>query len=202
MTDIVHVPETIAESPSALRELAYLEDIPIAFPVLDSGGWKSLPPVDAVGTLVSNAVVTARLSIANPVRPCFSHWTVVNYSFYLGQLSFALGTPIPLFLQLSNDRATNFDVDSIDVRLVRTLTNRSVTGGERKLDVARAAFWPAPGSSSHRTKLWGEVIAGRSLTPSFVFSKCSVQVYALSLCVLMPVDMSSWHMAVFDRALS
>src|SRR6267154_3654636 len=119
-------------------------------------------------------------------------------SFYLGQLSFALGTPIPLFLELSNDRAANFDLDSIDVRLVRTLTTRSITGGERKLDVARATFWPAPSSSSHRIKLWGEVITGRSLTPSFVFSKCSVQVYALSLCVLMPVHMSSWHMAVFD----
>jgi hypothetical protein len=112
-------------------------------------------------------------------------------SFYLGQLSFALGTPIPLFLELSNDKAANFDLDSIDVRLVRTLTTRSLTGGVRKLDVARAAFWPAPGSSSHRIKLLGEVIASRRLTPSFVFSKCSVQVYALSLCVLMPVDMSS-----------
>jgi len=81
MTDIVHVPETIAEKPSALRKLAYLEDILIAMPVLDSGGWKSLPPVEAVGTLISNAVVTARLSIANPVRPCFSHLTVFNVHF-------------------------------------------------------------------------------------------------------------------------
>jgi hypothetical protein len=112
-------------------------------------------------------------------------------SFYLGQLSFALGTPIPLFLELSNDRAAILDLDSIDVRLVRALTNRSVTGGERKLDIARAAFWPAPSSSPHRIKLWGEVMAGRSLTPSFVFSKCSMQVYALSLCVPMLVDMSS-----------
>lgn len=192
MTDIVHVPETIAEKPSALRELAYLEDIPIALPILDSGGWKSLPPVEVVGNLVSNAVLTARLSIANPVRPsCFSHLTAINVLFYLGQLSFALGTPIPLFLELSNDTAANIDLDSIDVRLVRTLANRSVTGGERKLDVARAVFWPAPGSSPHRIKLWGEIMAGRSLTPSFVFSKCSVQVYALSLYVLMPVDMSS-----------
>src|SRR6266576_4361180 len=104
-------------------------------------------------------------------------------SFCLGQLSFALGTPIPLFLELSNGRAAKFHPDSIDVRLVRILTTRSVTGGERKLDVAHAAFWPAPGSSSHRIRLWGEVITGRSLTPSFVFSKCSVQVYALSLYV-------------------
>lgn len=102
-------------------------------------------------------------------------------SYYLEKLSFALGTPIPLFLELlSNDSAANFDLDSIDVRLVRTLTTRIVTGGVRKLAVARAAFWPAPGSSPRWIKLWGEVIASRSLTPSFVFSKCSVQVYALS----------------------
>ncbi len=112
-------------------------------------------------------------------------------SFYLGQMSFALGTPIPLFLELSYDRAAYVDLASIDVRLVRTLTSRSITGGVRRLDVGRAAFWSAPGSSPHRLKLWGEVIAGKSLTPGFIFSKCSVQVYGLSLCVLMPVDMSS-----------
>lgn len=197
------MPETIAENPSAVRKLAYLEDVPIALPVLDSGGWKVLPPVEVVGTLtlVPGAIMTARLSIANPVRPCFSHLTVVDGSYYPGQLSFALGTPIPLFLELTNGKAENC-VDSIDARLVRTVTTHSVPAGVRKLDVARAVFWPAPGSSSHRIRLWGEVIAGRSLTPSFVFSKCSVQVFALSLCVLMPVDMSSWHMAVFDCALS
>jgi hypothetical protein len=102
----------------------------------------------------------------------------------LGQLSFALGTPIPLFLELFNGRAANFDLDSIDVRLVRTVTIHTVPGGVRSFDVARAAFWPAAGSTSHRIKLWGEVIAGRSLTPSFIFSKCSVQVYALSFCIL------------------
>ena len=101
-------------------------------------------------------------------------------------MSFALGTPIPLFLEILNDGAVSFDTDLIDVRLVRTLTTRSVTGGVHKLDIARAAFWPAPGSSPHRIKLWGEIIAGRSLTPGFVFSRCSVQVCILSSYVLVP----------------
>ena len=70
------MPGTIAENPSPLRELAYLDDIPIALPEIDSDGWKVLPPVKVA--LVPNAIVTARLSIANPVRPCFSHLTVVN----------------------------------------------------------------------------------------------------------------------------
>ena len=180
------MPETIAQGPSTLRELAYLEGISIALPILDSGGWKSLSPVEASGTLVPNAIVTARLSIANPVWSCFLTLDRCQCSFYLGQLSFALGTPIPLFLELFNDMAANFDLDSIDVRLVRTLTTRSVTGGVRKLDVARAAFWLAPGSSPHRIKLWGEVIAGRSLTPSFVFSRCSVQVLYMHFFSLRP----------------
>jgi hypothetical protein len=80
MTPIAHMPETVAENPSTVRELAYLEGFPIALPVLDSGGWKELPTVEVVGTLTldPDAIVTARLSIANPVRPCFSHLTVVN----------------------------------------------------------------------------------------------------------------------------
>jgi hypothetical protein len=81
MAPIVHIPETIAESPSPLRELAYLEDIPIALPVLDSGGWKLLPPVEAVGTLIPNANMTVQLSIANPVRPCFSYLTAIDVHF-------------------------------------------------------------------------------------------------------------------------
>jgi hypothetical protein len=96
--------------------------------------------------------------------------------FFREQLSFALGTPIPLFLELRNDEGADIPPDSIDVRLVRTLITRSVTGGERKLDVARAVFWPAQSSSPRKIQFWGEVIAGKRLTPSFDFSKCSVRV--------------------------
>lgn len=67
MTDIVYMPETIAEPPSALREQAYLEEVPLAMPTLDPGGWKLLPRVEAVGTMVPNATLIAQLSIANPV---------------------------------------------------------------------------------------------------------------------------------------
>jgi hypothetical protein len=84
MTNIAYMPETIAERPSALREQAYVEKVPLATPTLDPGGWKSLPRVEAVGTMVPNAVVIAQLSIANPVRLCFSHLTGVNLSFGIG----------------------------------------------------------------------------------------------------------------------
>lgn len=175
-TNIVYLPETIAERPSSLRDLAYLEEGPVPPPTLDPSGWKSLPVVEAVDNLVPNTTVTAQLSIANPVRLCHSHLTSANLRFSLNQLSFALGTPIPLFIDLRSTEAARFDPHSIDVRLVRTVTVRSVTGGVQSLDVARAAFWPALGSSPHRMKLWGEVIASKRLTPSFNFSKCSVRV--------------------------
>src|SRR6266566_903925 len=75
MTNIAYMPETIAEHPSPLREQAYLEDVPLATPALDPGGWKLLPRVEAVGTMVPNVALIAQLSIANPVRLCFSHLT-------------------------------------------------------------------------------------------------------------------------------
>lgn len=84
MTNIAYMPETIAEPPSALREQAYLEEVPLAMPALDPGGWKLLPRVEAVGTMVPNVAVIAQLSIANPVRLCFSHLTGVNGPFGTG----------------------------------------------------------------------------------------------------------------------
>ncbi|KAH9041668.1 hypothetical protein EDB85DRAFT_2139761 [Lactarius pseudohatsudake] len=135
-----------------LFESLLRSDIPT--PMLDPGGWKLLPSVKAV--LVPNTAVTLQLSIANP-------------------LSFALGTPIPLFLEVRNDKATYFDPESIDIRLVRALATRGLTGGVRKLDVARAVLWPAQGSSLHSTKLWGEILLEKCLTPSFDFSNCSVR---------------------------
>lgn len=67
VTNIVYLPETIADRPSALREQAYLEERPLTLPMLDPNGWKLLAPVEAEGTLVPNAIVTAQLSIASPV---------------------------------------------------------------------------------------------------------------------------------------
>lgn len=104
------------------------------------------------------------------------------FSFYpRKQLSFALGAPIPLFLDVRNGGATSFHPDSVDIRLVRVLTTRGLTGGVRKFDVGRAALWPAQGSSPHRLKLWGEILVGTFLTPSFDFSNCSVRVRVSSV---------------------
>lgn len=80
MTHIVYMPETTAERPSALREQAYLEKLPLELPTLDPSGWKSLPAVKA-DTAVPNVTMTLRLSIANPVRHCSSHLTVVDFRF-------------------------------------------------------------------------------------------------------------------------
>jgi hypothetical protein len=92
------------------------------------------------------------------------------------QLCFALGTPIPIFLELRMSDAAISGPQTIDIRLVRTLITRSVTGGVRRADVARAQVWEAPGSSPHNIKLWGELTVGRRLTPTFDFSRCSIRV--------------------------
>ena len=70
----------------------------------------------------------------------------------------------------------SFHPDSIDIRLVRMLTTRGLSGGVREYEVARAVLWPARGSSVQSTKLWGEILVGKFLTPSFDFSNCSVRV--------------------------
>lgn len=94
------------------------------------------------------------------------------------QLSFALGTPIPLYLEVRTDGANSFDPESIDVCLVRTLPTHGLAGDGRRLDVARAEWWLASeqGSSLHRTQFWGEILVNKALTPSFDFSMCSVRV--------------------------
>lgn len=84
MTNIAYMPETIAERPSPLKEQAYVEELPLAIPALDPGGWKLLPQVEAIGTMVPNATVIAQLSISNPVRFCFSHLIGINTSFGTG----------------------------------------------------------------------------------------------------------------------
>ncbi|KAI9463276.1 hypothetical protein BJY52DRAFT_1254315 [Lactarius psammicola] len=160
-SDFCYLPETTAERPSILREQAYLNPTPsdIPTPTLDPGGWKLLPPVKA--NLIPNTTVTLQLSIANP-------------------LSFAIGTPIPLFLEVRNGGVTSFHPESIDIRLVRALITRGLSGGVRKIDMARAVLWPAQGTSLHSTKLWGEILVEKFLTPSFDFSNCSVR-YSIAL---------------------
>lgn len=118
------------------------------------------------------------------------------------QLSFALGTPIPLFLEVRNGGA-NFHPETIDIRLVRSLTTRGLTGGVRKFEVVRAVLWPARGCSLHSTKLWGEILLGKSLTPSFVFSNCSVRVSFFYISVLRFRSLSVHDVCpVLHRAIS
>lgn len=96
MTDIAYIPETIADPPSALREQAYLEEVPLTMPALDPGGWKLLPRVEAVDNIVPNATVTAQLSVANPVWLRFSHLTGINASFGTGVVcNWLTNTAIP-----------------------------------------------------------------------------------------------------------
>ncbi|KAH9972190.1 hypothetical protein BGW80DRAFT_1446134 [Lactifluus volemus] len=180
-TNIVYLPETIAERPSSLREQSYLNESPLAPPSQDPRGWKMLPPVEAVGTLLPDTTVEAQLSIANP-------------------LCFALGTPIPIFLELRASGAAISGPQSIDIRLVRTLITRSGTSGARKVDVARAQIWEAPGGSPHNLKLWGELTVGRRLTPTFDFSRCSIR-YSIVLNPRRAPDQTEFEPLVSEEVL-
>ena len=146
-----------------------------------------------------HTTVTLQLSIANPVCLRPSHvFSPCSHSTRI-QLSFALGTPIPLFLEVRNRGSTSFDPDSIDIRLVRALITRGLTGGVRKFDVARAVLWPAQGSSPHKTKLWGEILVGKFLTPSFDFSNSSVRA---SVIFVLLVGHKFMTYPVLNRAIS
>jgi len=182
--DLCYLPETTAERPTILREQAYLNPTPpdLPTPTIDPGGWKLLPPVKAA--LIPNTAVTLQLSIANPVWLCSFHLFGSYSHSTRQQLSFALGTPIPLFLEVHNGEATSFHPESIDICLVRALITRGLTGGVRKFDVARAVLWPAQGSSPHSAKLWGEVLVEKFLTPSFDFFNCSVRVRVISVLLI------------------
>ena len=83
MTNIVYIPETVAECPSELRERVPFDDRSMTLPTSDPTGWKLLPPVEAVGTLIPDATVIAQLSIANPVRLRCSHLTSAKLRNFL-----------------------------------------------------------------------------------------------------------------------
>lgn len=201
MTPIAHMPETIAESPSALRERAYLEDVPIALPELDSGGWKLLAPVKAVGTLVSNAIVNARLSIANPVRPCFSHLTVVNVHFVWESRHLH-------WVHRSRCSSSCYLTTVLQTLTSTQLMFASFALSPLVLPPVACASSPLHAQCSGRRQAplltglnYGEKLSLAGVSRQVLFSQNARCRYMRSFCVLMPVDMSSWYMAVFDCAL-
>ncbi|KAI0067292.1 hypothetical protein BV25DRAFT_1911946 [Artomyces pyxidatus] len=172
-TNFVYLPHSIAEPPSALREVAYREGSAIIGPDDDPEGWQVLSTADIKGRMFATKSVSVQciLAIASP-------------------LSFAINTPIPLFLTLSgNDEvavALLSEPSAVVVRLVRTLVvgDSTISRSGSLLDetVGRAVFWPASGSgpTPNVKKLAGELHVRRRSTLSFSFEDLAVR-YNVSL---------------------
>ncbi|KAA1477189.1 hypothetical protein DENSPDRAFT_884883 [Dentipellis sp. KUC8613] len=172
-TNFVYLPNSVAEQPSALREVAYREGSALPGPQEDPEGWKVLSAVELKGHLFGSRPValTYTLAIAAP-------------------LSFAANTPIPLFLTVCSDDDVAIDLlshpQAIVVYLIRTLTifdnPRNWRAPTFDDAMGRAVFWLADEHLPRRgtRRLWGELHLRKGLKQSFTFSKFSVR-YAISL---------------------
>ncbi|KAI0342666.1 hypothetical protein BDW22DRAFT_1357119 [Trametopsis cervina] len=166
-TSIYYTPLSRAQSPSPLRLAAYSEGGVLIGPEGDPEGWKVLAPVRISGTLFKTRIVNVdcTIAIAQP-------------------LSFATGSPIPIFATFSADDEQALDVISsptaVKVCLVRERLIGSVAtrpGGQSSANTIRevmgvASFWPsqdgAQGAPNTRT-LQGELDVRKALRPTFTF---------------------------------
>ncbi|GBE87898.1 hypothetical protein SCP_1201230 [Sparassis crispa] len=175
---IVYVQLSRADPPSPLRQVAYTEGTAIIGPDGDPEGWKTLSPVKIIGTLFKTRQIELQctLSIAMPV-------------------TYAKGSPIPLFLTLASEDEHALDILSAPTAarlyLIRVRTLGSHATDEAALErsdsvfresVGQAYFWvtaetaPEPGKRT----LQGEVRVKPSVKPSFTFPQFTLR-YQLAL---------------------
>jgi len=179
-TSFVYIPVSRADPPSQLRQVAYRwEESALPGPERDSEGWNVLPPVNVTGTLFNarSTEVTCVFAIAQP-------------------LSYAIGSPIPLYMTLTSDDSQALDLlstpSSIKVQLFRA---RAVGSSALKTDTAgrsdntfrevcgTAVFWPTTmedASVDGKRRLQGELEVRKWLKPSFTFPQFTLK-YSVSL---------------------
>ncbi|KAI0787529.1 hypothetical protein C8Q74DRAFT_1252361 [Fomes fomentarius] len=178
-TTFGYTPRTLAEPPSALRQLAYREGSPLVGPQGDPEGWKILAPVKVVGVVFDTRKVELECTLAVAVP-----------------LTYALGSPIPIVLTLKSDDEQALDLlstpSAVRLNLLRTrLVGSHATSGDVESgrsnnsftnNAGGAFFWPSDeGAPESGTRvLQGELEVKRSLRPGFVFPRFSVQ-YVLAL---------------------
>ncbi|KXN82850.1 hypothetical protein AN958_02124 [Leucoagaricus sp. SymC.cos] len=172
-TTFVYQPITYPESPpTPLMRLAYSERSPIPSPKQDSEGWKALPRLGFEGVLfgVKNVEVRVQLSLGKP-------------------LQYALGSAIPLYLEIESEDTQALDVLSIPTAAHVYLTRAMTTGSEATAQnperrsnnfftvaLSRGYFWSVdePGNSQNRRTLSGEIDLEVKFKPSFVFPRLSI----------------------------
>lgn len=178
-TAIVYLPHWRADPPSASRHAAYRNGTPLVSPEFDPDGWKVLSPVTVKGTLFNARQVEVQCTLA-VARP----------------LSFARGSPIPLFLTVAGADEQAVGVlaapAAIKVHLRRSrvlgpyATNEEADPPSDKVFrdiVGTAYFWPLEQGSSGRTAqtLQGELSVNVGLKPSFTFPEFSLKYHLVLL---------------------
>ncbi|KAI0789899.1 hypothetical protein C8Q75DRAFT_806557 [Abortiporus biennis] len=193
-TNFQYMPIIRAAAPSTLRQVAYQEGSPILGPEIDPDGWKVLPPITLSGTLFTTKKVTVEitLAISNP-------------------LTYASGSPIPIFITVSSSDNQAVDLISTPSSIKLHLVRERYTGSDAVKEdsigrsnntfrevVGTAFFWPSTsantasdgtegektGNGSLKRILQGELEVRRGLKPSFVFPRFALR-YSI---VLMPVE--------------
>ncbi|KAL5486115.1 hypothetical protein ACEPAI_7159 [Sanghuangporus weigelae] len=168
-TSFVYVPRWVASPPSPLRITAYLEGSSLLGPEADPEGWKILPPVSVTGILFDSKHVKVKMILA------------------LGSpLSYALGSPIPLFLTLKGTDSQALDLlsqpSAQNIFLTRTIAIGSTATDDaapRRSNntfpeqVSRAYWWPSEeGAPQDAVRvLQGEIDVPKTLKPEFMFPR-------------------------------
>jgi len=174
VTALVYLPYWRAESPSLLRRTAYQNGTPLLGPEADPDGWKPLPTVTITGTLFNSREIELQctLLIAQP-------------------LSFARGSPIPLFLTITSEDEQALDLlaapGAMKLYLLRSrvlgadATEETVSRSDHVLRerVGIASFWSSSDSGSAPPKgyrkMQGELHINSALKSSFVFPGFSLR---------------------------
>lgn len=161
-TSFAFLPRTVADPPSPMRALVYVEGLAILGPDADPQGWKVFDPVKITGTLFNARDVSVQCTLA--VATPSTH---------------ASNSPVPLLLTL---RGT--DVQALDLfasaprlHLLRTIAIGSEAAEEAGLrrsnntfvsSVAKGVFWPheaGAGAGAKVEQSGKETIVGKEEDP-------------------------------------
>ncbi|TFK50169.1 hypothetical protein OE88DRAFT_1661768 [Heliocybe sulcata] len=176
---IAFLPRTRGDAPTSVRQKAYESGQPLPGPDIDPDGWKDLAPLTLKGILFGSKEVEihSRLWLARP-------------------LSYAQGTPIHLFLDLSSNDAQALDIacgyGAVRIFLIRSVvvgsgaTDASKTRSDNtfKTSVGRAVVWytgesgprsPSASTTIPSRRLQGEIDVKQSIKPNFDFPTLSVK---------------------------
>ena len=220
-TSFVYIKSIRAPLPSELRRAAYAENGQLAGPDADPEGWKVLPAVKVAGTLFETRSIDLDCTVrqfcslyfvTNADEPAGRNWETSEPAFpsrsactqsnHLHELTYALNSPIPLWITITSSDAQGLDLLATPSAL-QFILRRSLAVGDDAVDDKReergdgttfpqestqAAIWPLQeqlnnAESKETVKdrlriLEGELYVASNLKPSFTFPRVSVRVSA------------------------